>query len=74
VFVNDMPTPSLHVVLALCSDDTPIIATSRNPTLLVSCLETYLSNLQRWLSEWRIAINVSRSSAMIFVVDGRRFI
>jgi hypothetical protein len=30
--------------------------------------------LLRWLSEWRIAINVSKSSAMIFTRAGRRFI
>ena len=70
----DMPTPSRHVELALYADDTAIIATSRKPTLLVSYLESYLSNLQRWLTEWRIAINVSKSSAIIFARAGRRFI
>ena len=28
----------------------------------------------RWLSEWRIAINVSKSTAIIFTCAGRRFI
>ena len=51
-----------------------IIATSRKPTLLVSYLESYLSNLQWWLTEWRIAINVSKSSANIFSRAGRRFV
>jgi hypothetical protein len=40
LYVNDMPSPSHHVVLALYADDTAIIATSRKPTLLVSYLET----------------------------------
>jgi hypothetical protein len=35
VNVNDMPSPSQHVELALYADDTAIIATSRKPTLLV---------------------------------------
>ena len=74
LYFNDLPTPSRHVELALYADDTAIIATSRKPTLLVSYLETYLSNLQRWLMEWRIAINVSKSSAIIFARAGRRFI
>jgi hypothetical protein len=60
--------------LALYADDTAIIATSRNPTLLVSYLESYLNDLQRWLSEWRIAINISKSCAIIFARAGRRFI
>ena len=51
LYVNDMPSPSHHVELALYAEDTAIIATSRNPTLLVSYLESYLNELQRWLSE-----------------------
>jgi hypothetical protein len=34
-----MPSPSHHVELALYADDTPIIATSHKPTLLVIYLE-----------------------------------
>ena len=36
LYVNDIPTPSRHVELALYADDKAIIATSRKPTLLVS--------------------------------------
>jgi len=74
LYVNDTPSPSHHIELALYADDTAIIATSRKPTLLVSYLESYLNYLQRWLSEWRIAINVSKSTAIIFARAGRRFI
>jgi hypothetical protein len=45
LYVNNMPTPSHHVELAHYADDMVIIATSRKPTLLFSCLETYLSKL-----------------------------
>jgi len=38
--VNEMPTPSRHVELILYTDGTTIIATSRQPALLVNCLET----------------------------------
>jgi hypothetical protein len=64
------PTTSL----ALYADDTAIIATSRKPTLLVSYLLSYLNDLQRRLGEWRIAINVSKSTANKFARAGRRFI
>jgi hypothetical protein len=47
-----MPLPSQHVELALYADDTAITATSRNPTLLVSYLASYLNDLQLWLREW----------------------
>jgi hypothetical protein len=74
LYVNNMPSPSHHVELALYVDDTAIIAMSRKSTLLVSYLESYLNDLQRWLSEWRIAINVSKSTAIIFAHAGWRFI
>ena len=61
-----MPVPSHHVELALYADDTAVIATSRKPALLVSYLESYLADLELWLRKWRIAINVSKSMAMLF--------
>jgi hypothetical protein len=64
LYVNDMPSPSHHLELALYADDTAVTATSRKPTLLVSNLESYLNDFQPWLSEWRIAINVSKSTAI----------
>ena len=66
LYVNDMTPDSHHVELALYADDTATIATSSKPTLLVSYLESYLNDLQRWLSDWRIAINVTKSTAIIF--------
>jgi len=51
-----------------------IIATSRTPAQLVSYLQSYLSHLERWLTEWSRAINVLKSSAIIFAQAGRRFI
>jgi hypothetical protein len=61
-----MPDPSCHVELALYADNMAIIATSRKSALLIGYLETYLSDLERWLREWRIAINVSKSNAILF--------
>ena len=63
MYVNDMHSPSLHVELALYANDTAVIATSSQTALLPKYLETYLSNIKRWLSEWRIAIDVSKSSS-----------
>jgi len=74
LYVNDMPSPLHHVELALYADDTATIATSRKPTLLVTYLESYLNDLQRWFRDWRIAIIVSKSTAIIFARAGRRFI
>jgi hypothetical protein len=66
MYVNDIISSSHHVELALYADDTAVITTPRRPALLVKYLEIYISNLERWLREWRIAIKVSKSSAMLF--------
>jgi hypothetical protein len=73
LYVNDVPSPLHHVELALYADDTALIATSRKPMLVVCYLESFLSDLQRWLSEWSIAINVSKNTAKISRAR-RRFI
>ena len=69
-----MPKPAHPVELDIYADDTAIIATSRTPVLLVSYLQSYLSQLERRLTEWRIAINISKSSAIIIARAGWRFI
>jgi hypothetical protein len=66
-----MTTTLRHVELALYKEETAIIGTSRKATLFVSYQESFLSNLQRWLTEWRIVINVSKSSAIIIAITGR---
>jgi hypothetical protein len=63
--VNDIPTPSRHV------DDTAFVATSLSPSLLVGYLELYHGTLELCLRDWRIAINVSKDTAMLFVTAAR---
>jgi hypothetical protein len=71
--VNEMPTPSRHVELAFYTDDTTIIATSRQLALLVYYMETYLSDIGRCLGEWTIAC-VWKSTVMFFGKTGRRIL
>ena len=66
LYVNDMPTPSRHIELAKYADDTALLATSKQPQLLLKYLETYLTELETWLRDWRIAINVDKSAAVLF--------
>jgi hypothetical protein len=69
-YVDDKHTPSRHVE-SHHADDTVLVATSRSPSPLVGCLEAYLSRLERWLRDWKIAINVSKSTAVLFVKAAR---
>jgi hypothetical protein len=40
LYVNDVPTPSRQIEVALYTDDTPIIATYHKPLLLVTYLQS----------------------------------
>jgi hypothetical protein len=56
LYINDIPTPSRHFELAQYADDTALIATSRDPSLIVvGCEEAYLGRLELWLRNWKIA-------------------
>jgi uncharacterized membrane protein (UPF0136 family) len=72
LYVHDTLTPSRHVELAQYADDTALIATSRVPSLFVGYLYSYLGRLELWLRDWRIAINVSESTAVLFAKAARR--
>ena len=61
-----MPAPFHHVKLALCTDDTFIIVMYCKPGLLGSYLEAYFIDLEWWLGDWRIAINTSKRTLMLF--------
>jgi hypothetical protein len=71
MYVNDIPTPSRHVELAQYAVDTALIAMSRDPSLVVGYLEAYPGRLELWLRSWRIAINVSKSTAALFAKTAR---
>jgi hypothetical protein len=62
-----MHTPH-YVELALCADDTVLIATSHRKSLLVS----YLGRPEHWLRDWKIAVNVCRSATVLFAKTARR--
>jgi hypothetical protein len=72
VYATDIPAPSRHVELPQNTDDTALVATSRISSLLVGNLEAYLGRLEMWLWYWRIAINVSKITAVLFVMAARR--
>jgi hypothetical protein len=70
LYVNDMPLSSCHEQLGLYVD--AIIAMSCQPALLGKYLEIYFCDSVRWVREWWIAINVSKSTPMLFATAGRR--
>jgi hypothetical protein len=67
----DMPSPSRYGEMLLYEDVTPVINTSVSQCCLSNTVR-HLNNLHRCLSEWRIAINTSKSSFVLFAKAGIR--
>jgi hypothetical protein len=65
--VNDISTHTRQDELAQYADDTALVATSRCPSLLIGYLEAYLGRLKLCLRDLRIAINVPKNTAVLFV-------
>jgi hypothetical protein len=61
LYVNGMLKSSHHVDVVLYTDDMAILVNSPKLALLFMYLESNLSDLQRWLSEWRFAITSRRA-------------
>ena len=47
--VNDIPMPSCHTELFQYADDSAVVVTFKQPTLMVRYLETYVDELEIWL-------------------------
>jgi hypothetical protein len=58
LYVNDIPISTRHVELAQYADETALIYTSCDSSLLVRYPEAYLGRLDLCLRNWRIAIKV----------------
>jgi Reverse transcriptase (RNA-dependent DNA polymerase). len=63
LYVKDIPTPSHYIELAQYADNTALVAMLNQPTLLLK----YLAELEKWLQDLRIVINVGQSAAMLFI-------
>jgi hypothetical protein len=59
------------VELAQYADYTALVASSRSTSLLAHYLEVYLDRIEHWLRDWRIASNVSKSIAVLYVKTPR---
>ncbi|GBO31671.1 putative RNA-directed DNA polymerase from transposon BS [Araneus ventricosus] len=65
IYVNDIPNfPSCH--LAIFADDTAILTKYKHPDIAVQTLQTYVSQLQLWLADWKIKVNPSKCACFLF--------
>ncbi|KAL4112785.1 hypothetical protein QTP88_016514 [Uroleucon formosanum] len=65
IFISDIPQ-SPRTNIALFADDTTIYSESRNVEAIINNLQDHLNLLATWCNSWKIHINASKSSAVIF--------
>lgn len=74
LYTNDIPTlqgnlrawETDNVVLALFADDSAYFISSPTLTYAAARMQRVLDSLSVWLEKWRIAVNVSKTAAIIF--------
>ncbi|GAB0086262.1 hypothetical protein DMENIID0001_002810 [Sergentomyia squamirostris] len=67
IYTADLPTPS-SVFTATFADDTVILATGDTAEAASQCLQKAITELERWLSDWRIKVNETKSIHMTFAL------
>ncbi|GBP92478.1 RNA-directed DNA polymerase from mobile element jockey [Eumeta japonica] len=72
VYTDDIPTLHGHledweddVMLALYADDSAYFASSRRADLAAKRIQRVLDRLPEWLDKWRMAVNVSKTAALL---------
>ncbi|GBP22862.1 RNA-directed DNA polymerase from mobile element jockey [Eumeta japonica] len=72
VYTDDIPTLTDQlqhwkedVVLALYADDSAYLASSRRADLAAAKLQRVLDLLPDWLDRWRVAVNVTKTAALL---------
>lgn len=64
-YLSDIPqSPTTNI--ALFADDTKIYSESRNLKAITINLKDHLNILSKWFKSWKIQINASKSTAVIF--------
>ncbi|GFV16587.1 probable RNA-directed DNA polymerase from transposon X-element [Trichonephila clavipes] len=65
IYTSDFPTtPSVSV--CLFADDAAILCNNTTADQAVRTSQAYLSQLEIWLTKWRISINTEKTNAIIF--------
>ncbi|GFU28496.1 RNA-directed DNA polymerase from mobile element jockey [Trichonephila clavipes] len=65
LYINDIPkTDNVH--LAMYADDTAIICQHTYNFKIIERLQNYITRLQLWLVAWKIKVDASKSTSLLF--------
>jgi exonuclease III len=74
IYINDIPlADSKHISYSsLFADDLATLFTFKKPGRIGSTMKKYMENLVSWLFKWRLKINATKCSYIVFAGDGSR--
>lgn len=67
IYTADLPTTE-DTLVGTFADDTAVVASDNNPIQASRILQTELDNITRWLHQWRIKPNESKSVQVTFTL------
>ena len=70
VYINDMST-SVNCMLCLYADDSALLFSHRDPTIIADRLSSELSNCKRWLVDNKLSLHVGKTECLIFGSRGK---
>ena len=65
IYTADLPTCSTAQTFTF-ADDTAILSVDKSVTEATKNLQTHLKDVEKWLEKWRIRVNTSKSTHVIF--------
>jgi hypothetical protein len=67
IYTADLPEDE-QTLTATYADDTAILASHDDPTTATSKLQTHLNRIEKWLLQWRICANETKSTQVTFTL------
>ncbi|GBO15747.1 RNA-directed DNA polymerase from mobile element jockey [Araneus ventricosus] len=64
-YINDVPK-QFNTLLCMYEDDTAVLAQNKNPNFIQLALNRHLATIEDWFRKWKIAINPSKTEAIMF--------
>lgn len=70
LYTSDLPTCT-NVTTSTFADDTAILVSNKNPQTASRVLQEHLTDIEDWMSKWRIKANESKSVHITFTLHKR---
>lgn len=67
LYTADLPTRN-NTEIATFADDTVVMASHRNPKTATKYLQENLTEIQQWLTKWRMKVNEAKSTHVTFTL------